>query len=158
MSNVSVGRQYEMRVAAAVGGRRCPKHSYGDSTQDLESDTIVGECKLRESLGLETWMQQAEKYAKHGKLTVLFCKKKKLHVDKTIVCVRLPDFLDLMKGAGLMPICEKMEEGECVDTERVECEEGCCLYCEIKDLCKQKCATAGGKKRKKKGGGKRGRP
>ena len=129
MSNVSVARKFEERIAALILGKRCSKKHYGHSTHDVESKVIIGECKLRESFALETWMQQVEEHWKVGKICVIFSKQKKLRDMKTIASMRITDFLELLREAGKMPICKCFKEGDCKDKDH-DCPEGCCMYCE----------------------------
>ena len=96
MSKQASGKAYEKRVAKVVEGRHIRRESYGLPAPDIEHPLIVGECKLRKSLALETWMTQVEKHSEPGKTCAVFCKAKNLNDDKTIVCVRLPDFLRLI--------------------------------------------------------------
>jgi len=101
MSHARTGRNFEGRIAKLIGGKHLEKEHYGDSQHDVESDQLIGECKLRASLAVETWMVQCEGYAKSGKTCVLFAKAKRKHDDKTLVVMRLPDFLRLMdEGEG----------------------------------------------------------
>jgi len=97
MSNVSVARKFEERIADIIGGRRMSKQHYGHSTHDVESDLLIGECKLRKNLGPETWMQQVEEHWVSDKFCAVFAKQKGLKDGRTIVMMRLPDFMMLIK-------------------------------------------------------------
>jgi hypothetical protein len=98
LSNVSVGRKYEERIAKFINGKRMPKQHYGHSTHDVESDQIIGECKLRKSLSAKTWMQQVEEHRKNGKICVVFAKEKGEKDTETIVFLRILDFWELLGG------------------------------------------------------------
>jgi len=77
-----------------IGGRLVG----GPGNCDVESERIVGECKLRKDLGLETVMEQVEEHYRTGKICAVFSKKKGKNIRETIVSVRFPDFLALLGG------------------------------------------------------------
>jgi hypothetical protein len=96
-SQIRTARKFEERIANLIGGVRRGKQHYGHSTHDVESDLFVGECKLREKLALETWMQQVEEHWQEGKMCAVFTKQKRLKNNQTLVTLRLPDFLQLVE-------------------------------------------------------------
>ena len=138
MSNVSTGRRFEERIANLLGASRQEKKHYGHSIHDVENHWLIGECKLRASLAVEGWMQQVEEHRQLGKFCVSFAKTKGLRDDKTIVCLRIGDFIKIMKEAGYL-ICRYMVDNECQDEDH-DCPEGCCYFCEFKtEPCQDKC-------------------
>ena len=100
MSQVRTARLFEERIAGKTGGEHVRRSSYGQTAPDIYHPFIVGECKLRKTLALESWMSQVETHREDGKVCAVFAKQKGLRDDRTIVCVRLPDFLKLMCNAG----------------------------------------------------------
>ncbi len=97
MSKQRSGKLYEQRIAEKVGGRHVERTSYGQTAPDIKHPQLVGECKLRKELAVETWLRQVEEHAEPDKVCVVFAKQKHLDDDKTIVCLRLGDFLQLLK-------------------------------------------------------------
>lgn len=97
MSNRRTGRLYEARIADLIQGEHLEQLSFGHSTHDVESARVIGECKLRQDLAAETWMQQCEEHAQDGKVCAVFCKAKGKHDTNSLVIIRLSDFLELIK-------------------------------------------------------------
>ncbi len=100
MSKQRSGKLYEQRIAAKIGGRHIERESYGQTAPDIEHRQLVGECKLRKELAVETWLRQVEEHTEPGKFSVVFAKQKHLDDGKTIVCLRLGDFLRLLEKDG----------------------------------------------------------
>ena len=96
MSLQASGKIYEARIAKILRGRHIKRSSYGEAAPDVEHDHLVVEVKLRKELALENWMQQVEKHAEPGKLTVVISKQKHLDDSKSIVSLRIDDFLGLI--------------------------------------------------------------
>jgi hypothetical protein len=94
--NRRTGRQYEARIAALIGGEHKEQLHRAHSTHDVESALIVGECKLRQDLAAETWMQQCEAHAQDGKVCAVFCKAKGKQDKNSLVILRLSDFMELI--------------------------------------------------------------
>lgn len=93
----ALARKMESAIAARIGGERVEKKHYGDSQPDIISAEITGECKLRATLALETWMQQVEGYNEGtGRIAAVFSRLKGKREDSTLVTVRLPVFLSLL--------------------------------------------------------------
>jgi hypothetical protein len=96
MSNRRTGRQYEERIATIIGGEHMEQLNFGHSTHDVESDRVIGECKLRQDLAAETWMRQCETHAQDGKVCAVFCKAKGKHDTNSLVIIRLSDFMEMI--------------------------------------------------------------
>jgi hypothetical protein len=98
MRNRRTGRQYEQRITDLIGGEHMEQLDFGHSTHDVETGRLIGECKLRAELAVETWMQQCEEHAQDGKICVVFCKQKGKHDKNSLVIVRLSDFMEMFNG------------------------------------------------------------
>lgn len=96
MSKQASGKIYEKRISAYIGGTHIERPSYGTTAADVEHEHLVVECKLQKLLTLEGWMQQAEKHSEPGKLTIVISKQKHLDDSKSIVSLRIDDFLGLI--------------------------------------------------------------
>lgn len=95
------GKTYEVRIAKIVGGEQIKRPSYGTPAADVEHPDLVIECKLRKELAIEHWVSQVEAHTEPGKINVVCAKQKHLPDDRTIVCLRLPDFLSLLAAKSV---------------------------------------------------------
>lgn len=93
------GKVYESRIAKILNGTHIKRLNYGEPAPDVVTDDLIVECKLRKTLHVETWMQQVEKHTEPGKTCAVFAKQKHLDDTRTIVCLRLPDFLKMLEAA-----------------------------------------------------------
>ena len=98
-AQVRLGKRFEEQVAEAVGGTRVIRSCYGESAPDIEHPLFIAECKVRASLAVSKWMQQAESYRDDERPAVLFCREKGARLDDSLVIVRLPVFLEMMNRA-----------------------------------------------------------
>ncbi len=97
MSKQKSGIVFEKRIAERLHARHIKRDNYGVSAPDIEHPEFIGEAKLRATLALEGWVRQVEAH-KDGRTCVVIAKQKNRGDDKAIVCMRLPDFQDLIEG------------------------------------------------------------
>jgi hypothetical protein len=100
LSKQASGVVYEKRLAKIIGGIHIRRNSYGISAPDVEHDCLIVECKLRKDLALESWMQQVESHSEPGKTSIVVAKQKHLPDSRSIVAMRISDFLKLLDKAG----------------------------------------------------------
>lgn len=93
---VQLGKHFEAQIAGATNGTRVIRQSFNESAPDIEHPLFLGECKVRQSLAIARWIEQAESYT-DARPAVLFVREKGARLDDSIVCVRLPVFQYLMQ-------------------------------------------------------------
>jgi hypothetical protein len=90
-----IGARFEREIARLLGVRRNLRADYSESAPDLETDTLVVECKYRSGIAVCRWLEQAERYADGtGKVAVCFARER--GDGRPIAILRLEDFLDMI--------------------------------------------------------------
>jgi hypothetical protein len=93
-----IGARFEREIARLLGVRRNLRADYSESAPDLETDTLIVECKYRSAIAVVRWLEQAEGYAEGtGKIPVVFARER--GDGRPIVILRLEDVLEMIVEA-----------------------------------------------------------
>ncbi len=97
------GARFEREMARRLGVRRNLRADYSESAPDLETDSLVVECKYRAHITVVRWLEQAERYAEGSdKVPVVFARER--GDRRPIAILRLDDFLAILNARD--DLCE----------------------------------------------------